>query len=165
MKFHSAAVLLLLWLCRVGVQARPGYVETRDGRVYDGHLRFDSNTVIVANSQKQLWAEIALTNLASLTFLVPPPAAVEVEPEQAHATDALPSPWQSEDIGSVSLAGSAARIPGGFRVRGSGTNILAGNDAFHFVFKPVHGVSEIVARVGRVQSTDPWARAGLMMRE
>jgi hypothetical protein len=65
----------------------------------------------------------------------------------------------------VRHAGSADYAAGAFRVRAAGTNIIAESDSFHFVFKKITGTTELVARVMKVQLTDPWARAGLMMRE
>jgi hypothetical protein len=50
-------------------------------------------------------------------------------------------------------------------VGSSGTNILGNGDSFHFVYKPVRGKSQLVSRILRVPLTDPWASAGLMMRE
>jgi hypothetical protein len=73
--------------------------------------------------------------------------------------------WVSEDVGSVRESGGAEFKGGIFRVHGSGTNVLADGDSFHFLCKRVTGESEIVARVLHVQHTDPWARAGLMFRE
>lgn len=160
--FHATFVLFLLSTA-VAVLAREGYVQTRDGKVYEGHVRFESNAVVVVNAAKEVWAEIALTNLSGVTFAAEPVGATATNFEQR--TVGLLSPWMNEDIGSVRHAGSAEFRDGTFRVQSSGTNILAESDSFHFVFKQVRDVSEIVARVTKVQLTDPWARAGLMMRE
>jgi hypothetical protein len=143
--------------------ARVGYVQTRDGKIFEGHVRFESNAVVVVNAEKEVWAEVALTNLAGVAFVTEPAGAASdgFEKEQT----VLPTPWVSEEVGSVGHAGSATHRAGAFRVRSSGTNVLGTEDSCHFVFKPVSGTSELVARVSKVQLTDPWARAGLMMRE
>ena len=143
--------------------ARTGYVQTRDGKIYEGQVRFESNAVVVVNAEREVWAEVNLTNLAGVTFLS---AEGLVEEERlATASTELPTPWISEDVGNVRHAGGVKYRAGTFRVRSSGTNALSTSDAFHFVFKPVSGTTELVARVTKVQLTDPWARAGLMMRE
>ncbi len=77
----------------------------------------------------------------------------------------LPSPWTAADIGSVGFAGGASYSDGAFTVNGSGDDIWNGADAFHFVQQPVSGACEIRTRVVSVQNTDPWAKAGVMLRE
>jgi hypothetical protein len=78
---------------------------------------------------------------------------------------ALPSPWLTSDIGSVGAAGSASHSSGVFTVRGSGADIWGTADGFRFVYQSLNGNGQIVARVTAVQNTDPWAKAGVMIRE
>jgi hypothetical protein len=161
--FRLLALFAFSSLGTLVVSARHGYVQTRDGQILEGQVRFGSNTVIVANADLELRAEIALTNVGGITFSREPKLTL---PETwIRSGSGLPKPWESEDIGSAQYPGGADFGGGGFRVRSSGTNILAESDSFHFVFKRIEGASEIVARVTSVQFTDPWARAGLMMRE
>lgn len=143
--------------------ARVGYVQTREGKIFEGHVRFESNAVVVVNAEKEVWAEVGLTNLAGVTFVSEPAGATSDSFWKTQ--NELPTPWVNEDVGSVRHAGNVAYRAGVFRVRSSGTNALGAEDSCHFVFKPVTGTSEVVARVTKVQFTDPWARAGLMMRE
>jgi Glycosyl hydrolase family 81 C-terminal domain/Fibronectin type III domain len=77
----------------------------------------------------------------------------------------LPNPWQSADVGSVGAAGSASSSSGAFTVRGSGADIWGTADGFHFVYQSLSGNGQIVARVTAVQNTNPWAKAGVMIRE
>ena len=125
-------------------------------------MRFESNAVVVVDAARELWAEVALTNIAALGFESASEAKVE---PRTDSSGPLPAPWVSEDVGSVREPGGAEFKGGIFRVRGMGTNVLADGDSFHFVCKRVTGESEIVARVLHVQNTDPWAQAGLMFRE
>src|SRR5262249_15017482 len=78
---------------------------------------------------------------------------------------ALPSPWLNSDVGAVGAAGSASHSSGVFTVRGSGADIWGNADGFQFVYQPLNGNGQIVARVTAVQNTDPWAKAGGMIRE
>ena len=147
-------IMIAVWLLTAGgVSAREGYVETRDGKVFEGHVRFESNAVVVVDVGRVLRVEVSLTNLAALTFL-----SQSEEPELfSFGTGALPesgelpSPWMSEDVGGVRVSGSAEFRRGAFRVRSSGTNAVGTADAGHFVFKPVADRSELVARVSKVQ--------------
>ena len=80
-------------------------------------------------------------------------------------TSALPSPWQTADIGAVGAAGSASHNGGTFTVLGSGADIWLNSDEFRYVYQPAAGNCTIVARVASVGNTDPWAKAGVMIRE
>ncbi len=166
MKLHQIVVGLWL-LAAAEASAREGYLKTRDGHIFEGHLRFDSNVVVVVNVPREWRVEVSFTNLAELTFL----PGNEAEPEALFGTKIpeesgeLPVMWSSEDVGRARRVGSLEFRRGKFRVRSAGTNALGNADACHFVFTSVSDRNELVARVSRVQLTDPWARAGLMMRE
>ena len=77
----------------------------------------------------------------------------------------LPSPWTMQDIGAVGLTGSAAYNNATFTVSGSGADIESTADAFNYVYQSSSGDCEVRARVVSVQNTDPWAKAGVMIRE
>jgi regulation of enolase protein 1 (concanavalin A-like superfamily) len=77
----------------------------------------------------------------------------------------LPAPWDNQDVGSVGVAGSASHASGVFTVQGSGANVWGTADGFHFVYRPMTGDGQIVARVDSVTKTDSWAKAGVMMRD
>jgi glucuronoarabinoxylan endo-1,4-beta-xylanase len=78
---------------------------------------------------------------------------------------ALPAPWQDQDIGSVGLAGGASYSNTLFNVAGSGADIWGNADAFQYAYLPASGDCTIIARVTSVQNTDPWAKAGVMIRQ
>jgi beta-galactosidase len=79
----------------------------------------------------------------------------------------LPPQFTSADIGVVGLAGSATSCGGQFTVTGSGADIWNTADAFQFVYVyvPVSTNCDIRARVVKISDTDPWAKAGVMIRE
>jgi hypothetical protein len=159
-KLLLAFALGLLAAC--DASARRGYVKTLDNRVVEGHLRFESNAVVIIDAAKQLWALVALTNIATVGF----ESEVELPDELSFdASTTPPAPWQSVDIGSVRRAGEVEFRKGTWRVRSAGTNVLGDGDSFHFIYKPVSGASELTARVARAPGSDPWACAGLMLRE
>lgn len=145
--------------------ARVGFVETRDGVVFEGHLRFESNAVIVVNVERLLRAEVALTNLAGLTFLTDSGDEPVLNAGAMPEWGGLPRPWLNADVGHARRPGNAEFRRSAFRVRSSGTNAVGSTDGCHFVYQPADERFEVVARLSKVQRTDPWARAGLMMRE
>ncbi|MHC4072027.1 MAG: hypothetical protein ACYTGS_08365 [Planctomycetota bacterium] len=82
---------------------------------------------------------------------------------------AILSLWFHGQPGSV---GSFTEGPvGTFTMTGSGTDIwnvgTAGDyrDEFHFAYRTLTGTGSIVARIDSVQNTNPWAKAGVMIRE
>ena len=157
---------IVLCLASVTAWARLGYVETRGGKIFEGHVRFESNAVVVVNAATELYEKVALTNIARLSLESRGVFAPQgLRAILAETNGALPSGWRSVDVGNVGQAGSVEVRNGLYRVRSFGTNILAQADSFQFVCKPVLERSELVARVGRVHSADSWARGGVMMRE
>jgi hypothetical protein len=88
--------------------------------------------------------------------------------------------WTEEGVAELSLwfrgypasTGSFVESPAGtFTMTGSGTDIwdlgTAGDyhDEFHYAYKMLSGAGSIVAKVVSVGNTDPWAKAGVMIRE
>jgi len=47
----------------------------------------------------------------------------------------------------------------------SGADIYSSADEFHFAYKEVSGAAAIIAKVESVENTDPWAKAGVMIRD
>ena len=83
----------------------------------------------------------------------------------AGGSSALPSPWADADVGSPAVAGSASYANGVFTVNGGGADIWGGSDQFNYVSQPLTGDGSIVARVTSQSDTDPWAKAGVMIKQ
>lgn len=77
----------------------------------------------------------------------------------------LPDPWKAQDVGAVDPAGSASADNGTFTVRGAGVDVWGTADAFHYVWQPISGDVDIVARVASVEYVHAWVKAGVMIRE
>jgi hypothetical protein len=52
-----------------------------------------------------------------------------------------------------------------YTMTASGTDIWAAADEFHFAFKQVTGAGAIIAKVESIEHTDPWSKAGVMIRD
>lgn len=76
----------------------------------------------------------------------------------------LPAPWVSTDVGAVGLAGSAIGDGEDFTIQGGGADIWNNADAFQFVHQPLTGDGALIARVVSLGNTNPWAKAGVMVR-
>jgi regulation of enolase protein 1 (concanavalin A-like superfamily) len=81
------------------------------------------------------------------------------------AGGSLPSPWVDADVGAVGATGSASYSAGTFTVAGAGADIWGTADGFNFVYETLTGDGSIVAEVTGLGNTDPWAKAGVMIRE
>lgn len=77
----------------------------------------------------------------------------------------LPAPWIDADIGAPSIAGSASASAGVFTVKGSAVGPWVGTDQFHFVYQSLSGDGTIIARVASQANTNPWAKAGVMIKQ
>jgi len=82
--------------------------------------------------------------------------------------------WADDGVAELSLwfrgnpasVGSFVEGPvGTYSMTGGGADIWNDADEFHFAFKTLTGPGSIVAKVLSVDNTDPWAKAGVMIRE
>jgi len=82
--------------------------------------------------------------------------------------------WTREDVKVLSLwfRGYSASVGsftegsvGTYTITASGTDIAGQYDEFHYAYKMLTGPGSIIARVMSVDSGDPWAKAGVMIRE
>ena len=78
-----------------------------------------------------------------------------------------PSPWQSTDVGSPLMAGTADYSASNktFYIDGAGADISGSNDQFHYVYQTLNGDGTIVARVRYQTNSSPWAKAGVMIKQ
>jgi regulation of enolase protein 1 (concanavalin A-like superfamily) len=85
----------------------------------------------------------------------------------------IPQDWTIEDVNSLTLyfrgipASFGSFTPGSpiYTMTARGADIWDVSDQFHFAYKYLSGVGTITARVVSVSNTDPWAKAGVMIRE
>jgi hypothetical protein len=93
---------------------------------------------------------------------------------EAELTLTSPRDWTEEGVGELSLwfrgraasVGSFTEAPAGtYTMTATGADIWNQADQFHFASKMLTGVGAIEAQVLSVDNTDPWAKAGVMIRE
>jgi hypothetical protein len=82
--------------------------------------------------------------------------------------------WADDGVAELSLwfrgnpasVGSFVEGPvGTYSMTGGGADIWNDADEFHYAFKTLTGPGSIIAKVLSVDNTDPWAKAGVMIRE
>ncbi|HET9570276.1 MAG TPA: hypothetical protein VFP20_02555 [Bacteroidales bacterium] len=79
--------------------------------------------------------------------------------------DAIPSPWLSKDLGTLSPVGNSGYFNGQFTLNGSGADIWGASDECQFMYQPMDGDGSISAQVWSVAPTNAWAKSGVMIRE
>lgn len=101
------------------------------------------------------------TRSPALTISITAPS-----PPPDPGTSTLPSPWLTQDIGSVGATGSAsANSAGSYTISGAGADIWGTRDAFRFAHQSLSGDGTVVARVVSMENTNTFAKAGIMLRE
>lgn len=75
-----------------------------------------------------------------------------------------PAPWLIWDIGT-STPGNFSYASGRYTVSGSGSDIWGTSDSFRLVGQALTGDCDVRARVATLQNTDPWSKAGVMVRD
>jgi regulation of enolase protein 1 (concanavalin A-like superfamily) len=112
------------------------------------------------------WTGATVANATSASTSITMPAANAAVTATYVASGApLSAPWTDADVGSPSIAGDASATGSTFMVCGSGADIWGAADSFHFASMPLNGDGTIVARILSMDNTDPWAKAGVMIRE
>ena len=81
------------------------------------------------------------------------------------STTGLPAPWKETGVGNPPLPGFVAYASGMFAVQAGGADIGGSSDQFWFVYQPLDGDGEVVARVDSLNNTHALAKAGVMIRE
>ena len=87
------------------------------------------------------------------------PVSLSVNPAPA-----LPAPWQTADIGTVGISGSAASSNSLYTLQGAG-NISGSADNFRFLYQPLSGDGEIRAQIVSAQNLGPGDFTAAMIRE
>jgi regulation of enolase protein 1 (concanavalin A-like superfamily) len=77
----------------------------------------------------------------------------------------IPAGWTDMDIGGPAQSGGASYSNGIFTVNGGGNDIWSSADKFNFLWRTFPGDLTASARVDAQENTNPWAKAGLMVRE
>jgi regulation of enolase protein 1 (concanavalin A-like superfamily) len=137
--------------------------------------RSGSNVTASTSSDGSSWTTIgtdtialgatAYVGIAMTSHNVALAASAQISSVTATVVGGLPSPQQSQDIGSPAVAGSATFSQGTYTVTAAGRDIGANADQFHYVYQPVAGDLNVTVRVGSLIGANQLAKAGVMIRE
>jgi hypothetical protein len=93
---------------------------------------------------------------------------------EATLTLTYPTDWTENGVGTLTLwfrgnrasVGSFTEGPAGtYTITAAGTDIENQADEFHYAYKTLSGPGSIIAKVESLDNTNPWAKAGVMIRE
>ena len=111
----------------------------------------------ILSTGSALYVGIAVTshNAATLTGATVTDVAVAT---------ALPDEWSFTNVGAPALSGSAVSTGSGVRVAGAGADVWDAADQLAYVYRPIIGDADIIARISDLDAKHPWTKAGLMVR-
>ncbi len=74
------------------------------------------------------------------------------------------SAWTGADVGSSAPAGSHTISGSNYNISGGGSDIWGTGDSFYYLSQTYAGDARLTARVVSQDRSDPWAKAGVMVR-
>src|SRR5215472_8006374 len=168
-QYRAGAGANAVWQASVA-QSAPAYVRVgRSGSAFTAYTSSDGanwtavggSTVTIAVGGSML-AGLAVTshNTAAASTVTFDSAALG-----AGAPGGCPSGWTCADVGGATPAGGETVSGGTWTIQGGGGDIWGTSDQFHFAWQSVTGDVTVSARVTSQASTDPWAKAGVMLRQ
>ena len=142
---------------------------TRIGNVYTGFRSEDGvtwtqqgNPVTLTDiPASALWG-LAVTSHAENSVSEVSFSNVSLEPLGGQAAPG--NTWAGADVGAPVPAGSHSGSGSSFAVNGGGSDIFGTADKFYYLSQSYAGDARITARVTSQDRTDPWAKAGVMVR-
>jgi regulation of enolase protein 1 (concanavalin A-like superfamily) len=123
------------------------------GIAVGSHTTTQRTTVAVSN----------VTVTGSSTNPTPPPTD---PPPTTPPPTSMPAGQSAADVGTTTIAGQTTYSAGTYTIKAAGGDIWGPADRFHYVYQPVDGDVEVIARVASIADVgDAGAKAGLMIRE
>ena len=178
MQFRADRALFLQWRPNTGAStdredffagSAPVWLRlVRRGNQFTGYFSSNGTSWTTAGSATINMAATAYVGLAVTSRMdsaLSRATFTNLQVSTGPGTTTLPAPWTSRDLGSPALAGSASAAGGTFTVAAGGIDIWGTSDQFHFVYQPLQGDVEVIARVASLQRVDPFSKAGVMIRE
>ena len=161
------------WRDTFGGQAQDGHVTGLAAPVWVQLLRSGDDFSAFYSSDGVTWTPIGETQTVPVGTTPLAGLAVTAHDNNALTSasfthvSVLPAGWTAGDIGAPGLPGSSIFDPiaSGWSVAGSGADIWGASDQFHLAGQSFTGDGSLTARVGSIQNTDPWAKAGVMIRD
>jgi outer membrane protein assembly factor BamB/regulation of enolase protein 1 (concanavalin A-like superfamily) len=91
--------------------------------------------------------------------------ALSVTNSAAAPPTKCPTAWTCADVGDPIPPGSSYLVNGEWSILGGGKDIWGAKDEFHYTAETLPADGSVSAKVTSQQNTDPWAKAGIMLRQ
>lgn len=119
------------------------------------------NPVTLTMPASAVWG-LAVTSHAENSFSQTSLTNVLLEPLAGQGAPS--NTWTGADIGSPVPTGSHSGSGTSYNVNGGGSDIFGTSDKFYFLSQSYTGDARLTARIASQDRTDPWAKAGVMVR-
>jgi autotransporter-associated beta strand protein len=140
----------------------------RIGNTFTGYHSPDGVTwtqqggpVTITMASSALWG-LAVTSHATNSVSQTSFTNVSLEPLAGQPAPA--NSWAGSNIGSPVPTGSHSGSGSSFNIEGGGNDIFGTSDQFYYLSQSYSGDARLTARVTSQDRTDPWAKAGVMVR-
>jgi autotransporter-associated beta strand protein len=140
----------------------------RVGNTFTGYHSPDGVTwtqqggpVTISMASSALWG-LAVTSHATNSVSQTSFTNVSLEPLAGQTAPA--NSWSGSNIGSPVPTGSHSGSGSSFNIEGGGNDIFGTSDQFYYLSQSYSGDARLTARVTGQDRTDPWAKAGVMVR-
>jgi regulation of enolase protein 1 (concanavalin A-like superfamily) len=141
----------------------PNTLSARDpafGGAYWGTMISGPLTLAAGEHSLVITAEASwgLVDYVEVTTLVPATGGTTA------ASPPTGRAWTHGDIGAVGVTGTTRQQRDTFTLTGSGADIWDATVGFQYARQSANGDGAVTARIEALQDSDPWAKAGVMMR-
>ncbi len=153
--------------------AAPAYLRiTRSGDTFSAYTSTDGaswapvigGTVDIANLAGTILDGEAVSSATAAASSTVTADVLDVTGSAASPPTTCPDNWTCADVGNPIPAGSNYLVNGEWSLLGGGKDIWGTDDEFHYVAESMPGDGTISADIASQQDTDPWAKAGIMLR-
>jgi signal transduction histidine kinase len=146
---------------RVIHEESPGTWSIQGDDTFQGYTSSDGTNWISIGPP----VEFMMTNSVLAGFAVASHQKRDVATAQFDHVSGLAAPFQTADIGNPGRRGSFDFNGSTLTLRGCGEDIWFISDQCYFAYQKLDGEGEIIARLARLDSADPLAKTGVMIRE
>ena len=143
----------------------------RSGSVFSAYTSPDGSTwtylsssAVMLSMSSQVLAGLAVSSSNGGAVSTASFSSVSMAPGAPPAPIGCPAGWSCGDIGNPAMAGNEGLATGQWTIQGGGTDIWGAWDQFHFDWQTLSADGDVSAQITSQTESDPWAKAGLMMR-
>ena len=148
-----------------GREARPQWVRlVRVGTTLTAYKSTDGRSWVLVGSDTVALGRTVYVGLA-VTSHAPTRRATAAISNVTLLRSELPMDQRNTDIGRPKVSGGVTYANGAYTIHAGGTDIWDTADQFHFVYQPVTGDVDVIARVRSITEAHRWSKAGVMIRE